>query len=55
MQRPDRLGDFTRRFRRSVDAGGMIDQAGDDSGLVADLVQMAGIWPIRPNTGAFMP
>ena len=37
----DRLGDFGRRLRRSVDAGGMIDQPGNDAGLVADLVQMA--------------
>ena len=33
--------DEARGLRRRADAGGEIDQAGDDAGLVADLVQMA--------------
>ena len=41
MHGGNRLGDFRRRFRRAVDFRRMIDQAGDDAGLIADLMQVA--------------
>ena len=37
----NRLGDFRGRLGRSVDARGMIDQPRDDTGLIADLMQVA--------------
>ncbi len=37
----DRLGDLRRGFLRSVNMRGVIDQAGDNAGLVANLVQLA--------------
>ena len=41
MHRRNRLGDFARCFRWTIDARRMIDQPRNDAGLIADLVQVA--------------